>query len=723
MSNYSQEGRPALPLLQGVGNKGGEVTTGYAILRGARLLLAILNPVAVVAMWAFLIPLSHVRRLRAWRIVAAGAVATIAALLLGWIATYNTVWRELGNAAVDAARQRDTGVLVEVVSDQWLSWVIAQLPAAICFGLLLAGIVLRYRERYRATWREQKRDASPRQVKHELARLDRTRSRSAAQTPDALPIRLGVDVHSATPRVVPGAAFRMHAAVGGPTGFGKSTTLRRIIDQFVAAPGADNLRVPVVFIDMKGDAGMRRYFHELAAATGRRLHLVTGDSDGRRYNPLLHGTGNQIASLLMETESNAEDGGFSEPHYRALGERLLRLAADVLVELVAAGRQTKHDGSLRPWRRDLPDLVQLMNLDVLARQTERLSPALGRKVARFTQEAASNADLRSGVYGLYNRFALIADGPAGHVLTDAGDGLNLLDAITSGDLVLFSLGSGDAGSARQLGNLAIQDLEKTLGRLPAEFYNEATGGGMVLTILDEFSAIGGSLIAGLYTRSRSFGGATVLASQTLYEDLAAVSPDFPAKVMKNANIIAIHQTRDDDADRWANFFGTHEVWKETIQLTSETGLLGRQDAASGMGSLRQTHEFRVPPDTLRELPRGRAALFIGHPERSVSLVDIAPPPDRTAGEDSPVTARAGARLTGATEAVRRLIRRGDDVDLAALTRPTEQPVTQPEPDTPPSHQDVSPGATGSPVVGDVATTGDDVDLDGDDAPLVELPER
>src|SRR5690606_2377846 len=142
MSNYSQEGRPALPLLQGVGNKGGEVTTGYAILRGARLLLAILNPVAVVAMWAFLIPLSHVRRLRAWRIVAAGAVATIAALLFGWIATYNTVWRELGNAAVDAARQRDTGVLLEVVTDQSLSWVIAPPPAAVCFGLLLACILL-----------------------------------------------------------------------------------------------------------------------------------------------------------------------------------------------------------------------------------------------------------------------------------------------------------------------------------------------------------------------------------------------------------------------------------------------------------------------------------------------------------------------------------------------------------------------------------------------------
>lgn len=633
----NKQRQPALPLFQQVGSKDGEVTQWGAMLRVARVVLAILNPVAVVVMWLLLLLLSRARVLRPLWLVLSGGVATVVAVIVGWVARYNTVWRELFAAAGEAIQERSYEPILGVVSDRWLTWLVWQIPAGVCFGALLAGIVLAYRARYRATWRSKARPASRRRVRRAARRIDHRgrlaqKLHHAPRTADALEVRLGIDGHTAEPFIIPGSAFRMHGVVGGPTGFGKSTTLRRLLDQFILDPDARPLGVGLVMIDMKGDRGMRAFVERLAVASGRRVHIITGHPQDAHYNPFRYGTGDELASLLMETESNAADGGFSEPHYRAIGERFLRLVSNVLVDLADRHQVDTIDGARRAWRRDLPDLVRLMNLQTLGKQRDRLTPPLARQLAGFFAEVKEVDSLRRDVYGIYTRFALIAEGPAGKVLTADDRTIDLRAAIRAGDLVLFSLGLSDTGTSRQLGNLAIQDLEKSLARMPGDFYDEHQHHGMALTMLDEFSALGGSLVAGLYARARSAGGAVILASQTLHADLAGVSEEFASAVLDNANVIVLHQQRGDSPEKWANHFGTHEVWKETVQLTSETGILGRQDAASGMGSLREVHEYIVAPDTLRSLPQGQAIVFVGHPERTLATVAISPPRDL---EDSP----------------------------------------------------------------------------------------
>ena len=691
MSSHEQR-RPALPLFQQVGSKDGEVTQFGAMLRVGRVILAVLNPVAVVVMWLLLLVLSRVRAIRPAWLVLTGALATVGALALGWVARYNTVWRELYTAASAAVSERSADPIGAVIAERWLSWLIWQIPAGVCFGLLLAGVVLAYRDRYRATWRARSRPASRRRVARAGRKIDHRswvaeKVRRRPRTADELQLRLGIDCHSAEPFSVPGSAFRMHAVVGGPTGFGKSTTLRRLLDQFIVDPDAQPLRVGLVMIDMKGDRGMRSFVELVAASAGRRAHIVTGRAEDAHYNPFRYGDGDELASLLMETESNAADGGFSEPHYRAIGERFLRLVANVLVDLADRQKVDSIDGRRRPWRRDLPDLVRLMNLQTLGKQTDRLTPPLARQLAGFLAEVKEVDSLRRDVYGIYTRFALIAEGPAGRVLTADGETVDLPAAIEAGDLVLFSLGVSDAGTSRQIGNLAIQDLEKSLARMPAHFYDEEAHHGMALTMLDEFSALGGSLVAGLYARARSAGGAVVLASQTLHADLAGVSDEFASAVLDNANVIVLHQQRGDSPEKWANHFGTREVWKETVQLTSETGILGRQDAASGMGSLREVHEYVVAPDTLRNLPQGQAVVFVGHPERTLTTVAVSRPRDM-----DPTTSQQ--EDTGSQEQGHGTVQEHD-----------------------------SGAVTNWPLRETAVSHDDDDDADGSDAPLIDLPER
>lgn len=616
--------RPRLPWFQRVGMTNGEINSAGALIRGAGALLVLVNPVTAAVMWVELLTLSRTR-IKGWWLSLPAGVLLVVALFAGWIANYNAVWRAAARAIEEAFRARSAMPLTDVAAE-WQHWLVLQLPVAFIAGTLLAGAVLSYRSRYHGTWRERaSKKASERTVQRALRTASAGLPHHSAERADDVTVRLGVDAETAKPFDFPGAAMRMHAIIGGPTGFGKSTTIQQLAYMLVGHAAAQKARVGAVMVDMKGDHDMIDFMRRLAHAAGRGFHLVTVDPrESAGYNPLRHGNAAQIKSRLIEAEANAADGGFSEPHYRRLGERFLLVVATALCDLVSHGALDTFDGVRRAWRQDLPDLVRLMDMKKLGKQTDRLSGDVARLVTRYLAEVEA-AGLERDVYGLYNRYALIVEGAAGPIMTEQPGGVDLLEAMKAGDVVLFSLDAmGDANTARQLGNLALQDLTSAFGTLGKEGFG--TNGRMVFTCVDEFSALGGSLLKDLYARGRGAGAAIALASQDLDGDLAAVSPEFRTQVLVNANVVVLHQQRGDTApDMWAKAIGTTEVWKETLQVTADNGLLGVQEAASGVGSLREAHEFMVSPDTLRNLRQGEAIVIIGHPERRIGQVRIARP--------------------------------------------------------------------------------------------------
>lgn len=607
-----------------------------ALRRGLRLILGLLNPVTAIVAVVLVVMTARTDavRSRAGWVALLGALGTGVALFTQQLVGYLRPWRELLTAArhtvetsTSARPDRDQGIGT-AIAERWPEWILAQLPLAMPAAVLVLGIVLLRRRRFAAHWRPPAdTPATSKDVEKALRRLSRptvaTSREKPAETAHDLSVVIGVNVESAQPVRLPAEALRMHMVVTGPTGFGKSTTIMRITDQLLASPAAVGLRLPHVFIDMKGDPEMVAFLRTLAESTGRTFHCVTVDgATSARYNPLAAGSAGEMKNKLIECEANAADGGFSEPHHRRVAERYLLLACEVLQDLVVSGALLQDGRERRPWRRDLGDLVRLLKPAEIGRNVDRLSPTNQGRVTEYLSELNDDKDLAKSISGIRQRFALMSE-ETGAILTETPDGIDLHAAILAGDVVLFSLDAmRNAAVARHLGNLALQDLTHVFARLQDERYRAS--GKLVWVVVDEFSALGGSLMLNLFSRARGAGGALALASQD-FADLRAVSEAFEAAVTTNANIGIFHRQKGKSASDRAEAFGTYQQWDETTQVQEDNSILGAVSIASGVGSLRMVDKFRIHPNDLKNLPRGVAVVAVDHPDNTLTKVAIAPP--------------------------------------------------------------------------------------------------
>ena len=142
--------------------------------------------------------------------------------------------------------------------------------------------------------------------------------------------------------------------------------------------------------------------------------------------------------------------------------------------------------------------------------------------------------------------------------------------------------------------------------------------------VDEFAALDGDQIAGLFQRARSAGLSLVMATQEL-ADLRRVDEGFDEQIVGNVEwLLAGRQNNPSSAEVVAGIAGTEEVWVHTFQ--TEEGL-GRPKSSfvreSGVGTKHRGREFYVPPDDITRLAVGRMLLVEKNPHR-VELVDVMP---------------------------------------------------------------------------------------------------
>lgn len=602
-------------------------------VRVARLLMMVLaftNPVsALCALVAMFVVTRRwvVDRIRTRWVVAVGASVTLVVAVLGGVASYRAPYTALASQWGVSREAMSGGTLptralhpmIVELQSHWGAWALAQLPLALGVGVLVASHMHARRRRYRATWRSEL-DTSHSHLSGKAAAV--AHARAERQTPELMrgepwleaAIPLGI-TGSGKPVTIRGAQLRSHIVLTGPTGEGKTTTLVRLLDGLLVRWRAAGF--PAVVFDFKADPELVETLRRMAEATGRRLHVVsvtTTRSEG--YNPLAHGTPEQLASSLIEMIG--AQVGFSEPHHKSEGQRWLLLCLTVLDELVTEGKS--RDG--KPWRRSLDDLVELMRgsgrglKGVLA----DISPQLSPRVSAYLADVAAVRDKNRSLDGMTTRIALLVETSAGRVVAHPSPTLDLHEAIVRGDLVVFSLDAdADADGAATVGALAVADLHRTLARLKAEAWTTKTGKRVIIP-LDEFTGLGGRILGPMFSRARSAGGTLIISTQT-DADLETVSTEFAANVWANSNVHLLHRQHGKAASDRADAIGTQAGWQETVQVTEDTSPLGDEAMGSGVGSLRRVERYIVHPNELRHLQAGQI-IMTSHTPRIVERVAV-----------------------------------------------------------------------------------------------------
>ena len=662
------------------GGRNADGSPQVSIRRVAYGVVAVLCPIGVALGWVLRLIVSREvvwRRVSGRLVLAVGVLAAVVLVYTVGLAAYFDPVRDLWNAvrgarlgaggttaeAVAANADRPTlgHALSSVVQERWLSWVWAQLPLSACVGVIRAGWAMARLQWFAPKWKTEAKpelaelsDRKRRKVERNDARTFRAERAEDLTGADVdfkkLQMPYGVSAAGKPVRLV-GQHFLAHILLLGPTGMGKTTSMMRVLYGWLVDWKAR--RLGAVVFDFKASPDLLAGIQSLCERTGRRLHVVTVRQSPTTYNPLAHGDVDEVASRIINMLDNARDGGFTEPYYFRRGTRWLLACITALDNLAAHGVMWDSDQGRRPFRRDLPDLAEVVSIAGLRKRLPKLEGTAGRDVGKLLAEIAPAGEDKASVAarsaaqhdlgGMIDGIKLLAETAAGQVMIEAKGGVDLEKVIKAGDVVVFSLAAADDMlSAQAIGNLALADLTSVFARLEKQSWS-ATTGRRALIVLEEFGALGGEVLVNLYERSRSAGG-TLLVSAQDDANLIDVSETFYRKVTGNSLLHLLHQQYGDTAETHGKAIGTEDTWKETIQVTEDASLYGSEHQGSGVGSLRETKEFRVHPDELKKLQAGEQIVFSRSPwfvERAkVTPVPAAPAPRKN----------TDARQTGPVEA-------------------------------------------------------------------------
>jgi hypothetical protein len=424
-------------------------------------------------------------------------------------------------------------------------------------------------------------------------------------------------------------AIVQHTLLLGTTGSGKTTALLGLVADAIGQ------RMPVVFIDMKGDPKNAELIHSWAVEAGAPYYQfsITPGERCDLWNPLAAGTPAERKDKLLALSE------WSEPYYKSICERYTQLALATLDQI----------GEQATLRRVI---ALLGNPAKLARLADRLPSAERAEVDAYVAQVLADRGHKSALQGLASRLGTLTDlgGPlrdvAGIIAPAAPGVIDLARILDEGGVVVFSLNSSQARlTAAQVGALAILDLTATIGQR----ITRGTTSPLVCAI-DEFAALAAEHVTLLLGQGRSSGCGCMIATQEL-ADLTRIDESFKDQVMAlTSTKVYMRQTVAESAEEIARTIGTRSTVKQTFQ-TDESGIPGLLGQTwTGMASNREVDEFIISPNIIKRLPTGRAIVHQTEPAFDVRLVDIerkqprelaaVPPPaprDAAAREDEMLT--------------------------------------------------------------------------------------
>lgn len=339
---------------------------------------------------------------------------------------------------------------------------------------------------------------------------------------------------------LPAPDLGKHGIVIGASGSGKSQTLLRIAVGAACVHGWQ-----VIYIDGKGDedAGIR-FIAAMLSAGVQRVKMYPAEP----YNGWV-GNEEALLSRLLAVEE------YSDTHYRAVAENLLRLAISVPQNPVKNSK----------------DLLQRLNL------TNGLLLAL--YAGDPEQEAYLTYLSKRDPLGVYNRYAALLGKLRGQL-----DGSWSFDTVDAAYVCLDGLAL--SGIVSGLGRYFVEDFSHYAGcRKPRDR--------RVLFIFDELSAVDVNL-ANLCERVRA-RGVSVFASGQSDSSIAYKGFTHNAdRLFSTSTTIVLHACNQ--PENIIARAGTQYIVEHTAGVSG--------DEATGQGTIRIAESSKVDPNIVRELSTG-----------------------------------------------------------------------------------------------------------------------
>ncbi len=345
-----------------------------------------------------------------------------------------------------------------------------------------------------------------------------------------------------------------HTHIIGATGSGKTVMMEHLLYRDLARGyGA-------LIIDPKGERDLYDRVRSYCQRIGRLqdLHLLSAThmEESARWNPCRLGSASELQSKFY-CASKYEHSFFAKAAELAL-----------LRSFESANRK-------RPDHMLLTDLVDELN-------------------------AQSNEGRDENLKGLYFDVQNLAQGEWSPILCTAPKSgcqteVSLLDITRKNEILFVDLPTeGKSVQSSRVGSLLLQEVTLLSGirkRMPTVRSDRPFS-----IFVDEFDAFATEPFVSFLNKGRSSDFMITVAHQTL-SDLDRVSPTFKGQVMGNFNVFLVFRVNTaDDAEHIAKMFGTRKAIKRTYQTDG--------NEVSGKGSQREVQEFRVHPDSIKELSTG-----------------------------------------------------------------------------------------------------------------------
>ena len=376
--------------------------------------------------------------------------------------------------------------------------------------------------------------------------------------------------------VIPDKDLNQHLLVLGPTGSGKTVTIANFVESWIEA------EKPVIFIDGKGDRDLSEKILCFADKHQRETYFFSADeSYSDNYDPFYVGGYTSIKDRVMATLD------WSEVFYEKTSEVYLQTTIKVMKE---CGEPMTMENILK-----YLDLTNLINL-LRSKEAElKNCENLLEEVGLLDNNDKNLQGLKLGLQSFANSEAAKKLSSDDHAIT-----LRFKNAIEEKAVAYVSLSPLEYPKmAKSLGRLMINDLKATL----SEFLKY--GGQDVLLIFDEFSSFGGDEILNLINQGRSAGAHIITGTQSVADLERSVEKGgeaFKEQMLANHKTFILHaQTTASNAEFFSKSIGTKNAFEPTIQID--------EDGVTGLGSIRETQQFRVSPNEFRDLKQGEAYIL------------------------------------------------------------------------------------------------------------------